>query len=113
LVQAAMALNRELLSLRERIAEAKGLLRQAGVRPSPVIEVEAGTGRPLGTRGEEEYSVGYLYPMETGGKRPKRVLVAEQSIAVAQAELDDRSRLLAADVRLAAIEALSQREKLA
>ncbi len=111
LVEGAIRTNRELLAARERIREAQGLLRQAGVRPNPTLEVEGGTGRPLGTQGEEEYSAGYFYPLETGGKRSKRVRVAELSITLAQAEVDERARQLAYDIKTKALETLSNREK--
>ena len=62
----ALQRNRNLLAARERVAEAQGLLRQAGLRLAPSIEVEGGTGRPLGTRGEEEYSAAFFYPFEIG-----------------------------------------------
>ena len=75
LVDLAIAHNRDLLATQQRIQEAQALLRQAGVRPAPTIEVEGATGRPLGTVGEEEFSVGYFYPIETGGKREKRIQV--------------------------------------
>src|SRR5581483_4630222 len=80
LIQEAFARNRELLAVQQRVAEARGLLRQAGVRPVPTIETNGASGRPLGTVGEEEYSVGYFQPIETGGKRPKRLLVAEKGL---------------------------------
>lgn len=111
LVQGAIERNRELLAARERIREAQGLLRQAGVRLNPTIEIEGATGRPLGTRGEEEYSAGYFYPLETGNKRAKRVRVAEQTIALAEAEVAERTRQLSFDVKTRAIEALAEREK--
>ena len=37
LVRAGIANNKDLGAVRERIAEAKGLARQAGVRPSPTL----------------------------------------------------------------------------
>ena len=52
LVQTALDRNRDYLAAKQRLAEAQGLLRQAGVRPAPTIEVEGSTGRPLGTVGE-------------------------------------------------------------
>jgi cobalt-zinc-cadmium efflux system outer membrane protein len=63
LVQGAISRNGEILAARERMREAQGSLRQAGVRPNPTLEIEGGTGRLLGTRGEEEYSAGYFYPL--------------------------------------------------
>lgn len=99
IVQRALESNRELLAARQRVAEAQGLLRQAGVRVAPTVEFEAATGRPLGTHGEEEYSASFFQPIETGGKRPKRVTVAQQSVALAEAELADRTRQLVFDVK--------------
>ena len=111
LVQGALERNREILATRQRVTEAQGLLRQAGVRPNPTLEVEGGTGRPLGTRGEEEYSAGYFHPIELGGKRNKRVSVAEFTVSLAEAELDERTRQLSFEVRSHAIDALVDREK--
>lgn len=98
-VQRALERNRDLLSARERVAEAQGLLRQAGVRLAPTVEIEAGTGRPLGPRGEEEYSASYFQPIETAGKRAKRMTVSQHGVALAEAELAARSRQLVFDVK--------------
>ena len=111
LVTQALERNRDLLAARQRLAEAQGLLRQAGVRLAPTVEVEAGTGRPLGTRGEEEYSAGFFYPFETGGKRQKRVSVAELGIALAEAEVAERTRQLAFEIKRRAAELLAARRK--
>lgn len=107
----ALQRNRDLLAARERVAEAQGLLRQAGVRLAPSIEVEAGTGRPLGTRGEEEYSAAFFYPFETGAKRRKRVSVALLGISLAEAEVAERSRHLTFEVKRRAAEVISARRK--
>lgn len=56
LVRIAIERRRDFLALRQRVAQAQALLRQAGVRLAPTLEVEGGTGRVLGTAGEEEYS---------------------------------------------------------
>lgn len=111
LVQDAIGRNREILAVRQRIAEAKGLLRQAGVRPNPTLEVEGGTGRQFGTRGEEEFSAGYFHPVELGGKKDKRVHVAEISVSLAETELDERVRQLSFDIKSRAVDALINREK--
>lgn len=111
LVVQALERNREILAARERVAEAQGLLRQAGVRLAPTIEVEGGTGRPLGTRGEEEYSAAFFYPFETGGKRPKRVAAAELGVSLAEAEVAERSRQLTFEVKRRAAELFSGRRK--
>src|SRR6185369_3688685 len=76
MIEQALQGNREILAARQKVSEARGMLRQAGVRPPPTIEVNGASGRPLGTHGEEEYTVGYFQPIETGGKRSKRMLAA-------------------------------------
>jgi cobalt-zinc-cadmium efflux system outer membrane protein len=91
--------NRDLIAARQRLAEAQGLLRQAGIRLAPTLEITTSTGRPLGTPGESEYSAGYFYPIETGGKRQKRVDVAQLNLGLAEAEVAERSRQLAFEVR--------------
>lgn len=107
ILQLAIEQNRELQEARQHVAEAQGLLRQAGVRLNPVVEIEGATGRPFGTKSEEEYSAGYFQPIELGGKRDKRIAVGQYGVTVAQAELDQRTRQLVFDVKtsLAALEA--------
>ena len=111
LIEQTFERNREILAAQQRVAEARALLRQAGVRPAPAVEVNAGSGRPLGTRGEEEYVVGYFQPIETGGKRSKRVRVAEKGLALAEAELAERSRQLAYEVKSRYIDAVANQRK--
>jgi cobalt-zinc-cadmium efflux system outer membrane protein len=111
LVQLAIERNRDLLAERQRVAEAEGLLRQAGVRLSPTVEFEGATGRPLGTRGEEEYTASYFQPVEIGGKRRSRIAVGEHGVALAQAELADRIRQLAYDVKTRVADARASQRK--
>jgi cobalt-zinc-cadmium efflux system outer membrane protein len=99
LVQRAIERNRDLLAEGQRVAEARALLRQAGVRLSPTAEFEGATGRPLGTHGEDEYSASYFQPIETAGKRQKRITVGEYGVTVAQAESAARTRHLVYDVK--------------
>lgn len=111
LIQQALQRNREILAVRQRVSEARGLLRQAGVRPVPTIEANAGSGRPLGTQGEEEYTVGYFHPIETGGKRSKRLLVGEQAVALAEADLSERTRQLVYDIKTRYVDAATNQRK--
>ena len=113
LVDLAIERNRDLLATRERIQEAQALLRQAGVRPAPTLEIDAATGRPLGTVGEEAYTAGYFYPLETYGKRKKRRQVAEHTVALAGAGYQERLRNLKFEIRTRVIDAGVEREKLA
>jgi cobalt-zinc-cadmium efflux system outer membrane protein len=112
LVDIAFQRNRDFLAAKQRLTEAQGLLRQAGIRPAPTIEVDGSTGRPVGTVGEEEFAVGYFRPIETAGKRDKRIQVAQRNVDLAQAEIAERERQLAFDVRTRYVEAASEERKL-
>src|SRR6266403_3757676 len=71
-VRASMARNRSILALRQRVAQAQGLARQAGVRPAPTVEAEGASGRPFGSVGEEQFSAAFVQRVETFGKRKGR-----------------------------------------
>lgn len=94
LLARAIENNRDVLAVRQRIEEAKGVLRQAGVRPAPTLDVGVASGRPLGTVGEQQFSSGVSREFETGGKRSKRQEVAEKQLALAEAEYNERVRQL-------------------
>ncbi len=113
LARIAIERNRELLAAQQRVVEARGLLRQARVRPAPSLQLEGSTGRPLGSPGEEEYAAGYSQPVEMAGKRDKRVRVAEKGVALAEAELGERARRLVIDVRLRHVDAVTEQARLA
>ncbi len=112
-VRMALTLNREYLAARERAAEAQALVRQAGLRPAPTIEVETATGAIAGSRGESEYSAAYFHTLETANKRAKRVAIAQIGLSLAEAELQERQRLLASDVKMRFIASTSEQLKLA
>ena len=113
LVRTAIERNRELQATQQRVVEARGLLRQAGIRPGPSLQFEGATGRPLGSPGEEEYAAGYSQPLEMAGKREKRVRVAEKGVALAEAELGERTRRLVIDVKLRYVDAVTEQARLA
>ena len=112
LVHAGIANNKELSAVRERIAEAKGLVRQAGVRPSPTLGLSGATGTLLGTTGDEEYGGDYSQPVELFGKRGKRIAVKQFSVAIAEAELQERSAQLAFEIRAVYAQLRAERNKL-
>jgi cobalt-zinc-cadmium efflux system outer membrane protein len=112
LVKAALERNQEYLAAQERLREAEALVRQSGLRPAPTVEVEAGTGTVLGSRGESEYSAAFFQPIETGGKRSKRVAIAEKGLALARAEIRDQERQLRFEVKTRFIAAALQELKL-
>jgi cobalt-zinc-cadmium efflux system outer membrane protein len=112
LVRAGIANNKELAAVRERIAEAKGLTRQAGVRPAPTLGLDGATGKPLGTIGEEQYGAEYSQLVETFGKRGKRIRVAEFSVGITEADFQQRSTQLAYEITAAYAEVSAERHKL-
>jgi cobalt-zinc-cadmium efflux system outer membrane protein len=111
-VHAGIANNKELSAVRERIAQAKGLVRQAGVHPSPTLGLSGATGKPLGTVGDEEYGGEYSQSVELFGKRGKRIAVRQFSVSIAEAELQERSAQLAFEIRAVYAQLLSERSKL-
>jgi len=77
-VRRTLQMDRNLAAAQQRVSEARELLRQAGARPAPILDISASSARPFRTRGEEEYSASFLYQMETAGKRGERLEVAEK-----------------------------------
>jgi outer membrane protein, heavy metal efflux system len=112
IVRIALERNRELVAFRQRVNEQRGLLRHAGLRPVPGLEVGGSSGRPVGSSGEHSFSAVYSYQIETFGKRAKRIAVAERSIELTEAEVAQRSRELILEVRNRYIDALASRRKL-
>lgn len=113
LVRTGLARSKNLLAIREQIAEAQGTLTQAGVRPSPVLDLKGVTGKPLGTYGEEQYGAGLSQSIETFGKRGKRIQAATFGVALAEAQLQEGSAALAYELRSAAAERRAEEQKLA
>jgi cobalt-zinc-cadmium efflux system outer membrane protein len=111
LVRTGIQNNQDLAALQQRIAEAEGLVRQAGVRPSPTIGANGASGRPLGTIGENQYSVQYSQSIETFGKRGKRINAAGFSVGTAEADLQARSAQLAFEIRAAFTQVTAERRK--
>lgn len=113
LIKRAIERNGELAALYQRILESEALLRQAGVRPAPSIEIEGGSGRPLGSAGDQEYRAGYSQPIELGNKRSKRIQVAEFAKALAEAELSQRTTEFAAQLETSYLQLVYERERMA
>jgi outer membrane protein, heavy metal efflux system len=112
LVEAAVSKNRGFLALKQRIAEAQGLLRQAGVGPAPNVDISGLAGQPFGNAGEDDFSLTYAHTFETFGKRSKRIAVAQKEVTLAEAEFADRRRVLAFDIKNRYAEAASEQKKL-
>lgn len=107
LIQRALVRNAELLAARQRATEAQGVLFQAGFRPNPGFEVSVTNGSILGSQGERELTLGYAHTFELGGKRERRLEVAQLGAELAQLEIADRERHLTADIKARYGEALA------
>jgi cobalt-zinc-cadmium efflux system outer membrane protein len=107
LVRRALASNGELAAARINIESARARLRQAGLRPNPTLDFEQTTGRFTGAPGESERSIGLALPIELGGKRRRRIELAQVELEASEAEVADRERTLSAEVRASYAEALA------
>jgi cobalt-zinc-cadmium efflux system outer membrane protein len=83
------------------------------VRPASSFEFAGATGRPFGSPGKEEYSAAYSQPIEIGGKRDKRLQVAEKAVGAAEAELAGRTLRLATEIKLRYLDAVTDEARLA
>ncbi|MGH9906585.1 MAG: TolC family protein, partial [Pyrinomonadaceae bacterium] len=113
LVRRALASNGELAVVRIDIERARARLRQAGLRPNPTLDFEQTTGRFTGAPGESEIAVGLAAPLELGGKRRRRIELAQAEFRAAEAEVADRERRLTNEVRVLYVEALASLRELA
>lgn len=113
LVRRALLSNGELAAARLEIDRARARLRQSGLRPNPVLEFEQTTGRLTGSAGERESTVGVALPVELGGKRQRRIELAQAELEAAEAEVADRERRLSSEVYGAYAEALAALRELA
>ena len=104
LVRYALSHNGELAAARQMIAEARGRVRQAGLKANPMIEA-SGT-RAVNTP-DNNLMVGAELPLELGGRRTARVVVAAAELEVREAEVADFERRLAADVRMKYADAIA------
>ena len=107
LVRRASASNGELAAARIEIERARARLRQAGLRPNPTLDFEQTTGKYTSSRGESETSIGVALPLELGGKRRRRIELAQAKVEAVEADIADRERRLAAGVRSIYVDALA------
>src|SRR2546426_8016898 len=109
-VERAVADNPELRALRAEVDAARGRLRQAALRPNPMLEL-GGQQNVAGP--DNNVNVGLSIPLDLNGRKAGRVGVAEREIDVKQAQVSDRERRLSAEVSLKASELLAARRNLA
>lgn len=104
LVRYALAHNGELVAARQMIAEARGRLRQAGLKANPVLEA---SGTHAVNTPDNRIGLGAELPLELGGRRSSRVAVASAELQVREAEVADFERRLTAEVRMKYADAIA------
>jgi len=108
LVAQAIADNPDLRAARAEIDAAVGRLRQAGLRPNPMLELNG----QKALSPDNNLTVALVLPLDLNGRKEGRIGVAERDLALKQAQVRDRERRLAADVRMKAGELLGARRSL-
>jgi cobalt-zinc-cadmium resistance protein CzcA len=98
LISRALQANRELAAARLDLERGRARLRQAGLRPNPIVDLEQTTGRFTGSRDERDLSVGVALPIELGAKRQRRIDLAEAELVAVEAEIANRERQLTREV---------------
>jgi cobalt-zinc-cadmium efflux system outer membrane protein len=119
-VQEAIQKNVNLLAERYNVSIADALMVTARMRPNPLLSLYgnlldlAGTGfDKQNAAGPPEYGIRIDWIIERGGKRQRRIDVAETARQVAQWRLINATRILAFDVQNAFVETLLAKETLA
>ena len=105
----ALAHNDELAAMRKEADAAGAMVKQARLRANPNLEA-SGTKQISGA--DNSVMVQGMLPLELGGRRNARILVAGREAVVREKAVADRERLLAAEVRNKFAEALAQAFKL-
>jgi outer membrane protein, heavy metal efflux system len=104
-VARALADNPDLRAVRAEVDAAGGRLRQAGLRPNPMLEL----GGQKAISPDSNVSVALTLPLDLNGRVDGRVGVASREVELRRAQVAERERRLAADVRLKAGELLAAR----
>jgi len=105
-----LAHNAEILGVRKEVEAGQALIRQAGLRPNPMIDLE----RKEQLNGpDNDTMIRGTLPLELGGRRSARVLLAQRELELKERALADRERVLAAEVKTRFGQALGEMLKLA
>ena len=95
-VRTALAGNQELAAMRKEAEAGEQLLRQAGLRANPSLEL--GGERQISGM-DKSYMVQGGIPLELGGRREARKRIAESELEIRRLAAAERERLLAGEVR--------------
>src|SRR6266581_3340565 len=108
LVSRALADNPDLRAVRAEVDAAVGRLRQAGLRPNPMLEL----GGQKALSSDNNLTVGVSLPLDLNGRKAGRVGVAEREIEMRRRQVAERERQVRAEVRMKAGELLAARRNL-
>jgi len=86
--------NGELKSLREEAGIGEASKIRASLSPNPVLDLEGTTGSLTGSESKNRLSIGVSQEFLIGGKREKRLAVAESELAGFGSRVKDAERLL-------------------
>jgi len=105
LAQTAIVQNKSLQAAREQLRQAEGRLKQAQLRPNPTLDASRTTDVLFANEGETGFGITLSQPFELGGKRGKRMQVAEAEVELAKAAIADTERQLMGQLRTAYLRA--------
>ncbi len=109
LIMRALADNLELRAARAEVDAARGRLRQAALRPNPMLDL----GAQQSVSGpDNNITVGMTLPLELNRRKEGRIGVAERELEMKAAQVADRERGLKAEVRMRAGELLAAQRNL-
>jgi len=108
LVTRALADNPDVRAVRLEVEAAEGRLRQAGLRPNPMLDL----GGQKAVSPDSTLTVGVTVPLDLNGRKEGRVGVAERELEIKRALVRERERRLRAEVRMKAGELLAAQRNL-
>jgi len=108
LVTRALADNPDVRAVRLDLEAAEGRLRQAGLRPNPLLDL----GGQKALSPDNNLTVGVTVPLDLNGRKEGRVGVAEREVEIKRALVRERERRLRAEVRMKAGELLAAQRNL-
>lgn len=95
-VERALKDNGELTAMRIEVEAGEALLRQAGARPNPTLEVKG--SKQFGGK-DNSFMVEGGLPLELGGRRAARISIAAKELEIRRLAAAEQERQLAAEVR--------------
>jgi cobalt-zinc-cadmium efflux system outer membrane protein len=112
LIEKALVNNGELIAFRLDIERARTRIKQASLHPNPSFDFQYTTGKLTNTVGESTTSAGFSLPIELGGKRQRRIDLAQAELNVIEMVVADKERRLANEVRTVYSEILAAMREL-